>query len=99
MTTDLDAIRLDAIVQRVVDRLPGDWLLVGGALVALSARDFEDCLELLRRCQRDGLEVDTRRVRSELTALVPVDDAALTARRQRLQAGVDGLLGALADSS
>jgi hypothetical protein len=35
MRSDLDATRLDAIVQRVADHLPGDWLLVGGALVAL----------------------------------------------------------------
>jgi hypothetical protein len=35
MRADLDATRLDAIVQSVADRLPGDWLLVGGALVAL----------------------------------------------------------------
>jgi hypothetical protein len=35
MQTDLDATRLEAIVQSVADHLPGDWLLVGGALVAL----------------------------------------------------------------
>jgi len=35
MTTALDAARLDAVIQRVADRLRGDWLLVGGALVAL----------------------------------------------------------------
>jgi hypothetical protein len=35
MRADLDATRLKAIVQSVADRLPGDWLLVGGALVAL----------------------------------------------------------------
>jgi hypothetical protein len=35
MTTSLDAKRLDALVQHVADRLDGDWLLVGGALVAL----------------------------------------------------------------
>jgi hypothetical protein len=35
MPADLDATRLDAILQSVVDRLPGDWLLIGGALVAL----------------------------------------------------------------
>jgi hypothetical protein len=178
MTTDLDAIRLDAIVQRVVDRLPGDWLLVGGALVALwldgrrvtedvdlvglagtgadrlsllglaadlglpvealnsaadyfvhqipdwtdqivvfrtgaagrvyrptptlflllklgrlSGRDLEDCLELLRRCRQEGLEVDTRRVGSELAALAPVPDSARMARRQRLQAAIEELPG------
>ncbi|MBN2195973.1 MAG: hypothetical protein JW751_24360 [Polyangiaceae bacterium] len=31
----LDGARLDAIVQAVADELPGDWLLVGGAAVAL----------------------------------------------------------------
>jgi len=35
MRADLDATRLEAIVQSVADHLPGDWLLVGGALVAL----------------------------------------------------------------
>jgi hypothetical protein len=32
---DLDRARLEWIVEAVADRLPGDWLLVGGALVAL----------------------------------------------------------------
>src|SRR5206468_307754 len=35
MATDLDAARIDALLQSVVDRLPGDWLLIGGGLVAL----------------------------------------------------------------
>jgi hypothetical protein len=35
MRAELDAARLELIVQAVADRLPGDWLLVGGALVAL----------------------------------------------------------------
>jgi hypothetical protein len=35
MLTDLDGARIDAIVQSVADRLPGDWLLIGGGLVAL----------------------------------------------------------------
>lgn len=45
MTSELDVARLDAIVQGVVDRLQGDWLLIGGALVALwfdSRRVTED---------------------------------------------------------
>jgi predicted nucleotidyltransferase len=32
---ELDRERIDAVVQAVSDRLRGDWLLVGGALVAL----------------------------------------------------------------
>lgn len=31
----LDHARLDAILRALADRLPGAWLLVGGALVAL----------------------------------------------------------------
>jgi hypothetical protein len=31
----LDRDRIDAIVQAVADRLPGDWLLIGGGLTAL----------------------------------------------------------------
>jgi hypothetical protein len=31
----LDRQRIDAALQLVVDRLPGDWLLIGGALVAM----------------------------------------------------------------
>ena len=174
MTTTLDRTRVDAIVQCVVDRLPGDWLLVGGALVALwldtrrvtedvdlvglagtgadrlsllglaadlglpvealnsaadyfvhqipdwrqhlelfrtgpagrifrpsatlflllkvrrlSTRDLEDCLKLIRRCEQDGVEIDTARVRSALTVLDPSADAALTARRARLSAAID----------
>jgi hypothetical protein len=173
MRADLDATRLEAIVQSVADHLPGDWLLVGGALVALwldarrvtedvdlvgidgtgadrlsllglardlglpvealntaadyfvlrvpdwrrqiepfrigkagrvfrpsptlflvlkvrrlSTRDLEDCLELLRRCRRDGLTVDSSRVLSELASLASADDAALGARRQRLSAAL-----------
>ena len=34
-TVDLDRARLDGIVDAITERLPGDWLLVGGALVAL----------------------------------------------------------------
>jgi hypothetical protein len=33
--TELDRERIDAALQVVVDRLPGDWLLIGGALVAV----------------------------------------------------------------
>lgn len=174
MRADLDATRLEAIVQSVADHLPGDWLLVGGALVALwldarrvtedvdlvgidgtganrlsllglardlglpvealnsaadffvhrvpdwrqqiepfrtgkagrvfrpsptlflvlkvrrlSTRDLDDCLELLRRCRRDGLVVDTRRVRSEIASLPQAHDAALSTRRRRLTAALD----------
>ena len=32
---DLDRARIESIVEAVADRLDGDWLLVGGALVAL----------------------------------------------------------------
>lgn len=32
---DLDRARIDAVVQAVADRLRGDWLLIGGGLVAL----------------------------------------------------------------
>jgi hypothetical protein len=45
MPADLDASRIDAIVQRVADQLPGDWLLIGGGLAALwfdSRRVTED---------------------------------------------------------
>lgn len=35
MTVELDRARLEVIVQAVADRLPGDWLLVGGGLVSL----------------------------------------------------------------
>jgi hypothetical protein len=35
MAVELDAARIDAIVQNVSDRLPGDWLLIGGGLAAL----------------------------------------------------------------
>ncbi len=35
MAGELDRARIEAVVQAVADRLPGDWLLVGGALVAL----------------------------------------------------------------
>ncbi|MCC6525466.1 MAG: hypothetical protein IT373_22635 [Polyangiaceae bacterium] len=35
MPRDLDAARLDAIVSAVCARLDGQWLLIGGALVAL----------------------------------------------------------------
>jgi hypothetical protein len=182
MTTDLDVARLESILQRVVERLHGDWLLVGGALVALwldarrvtedvdlvgiegtgadrrsllelaadlglpvealnsaadyfvnripdwrtqielfrtggagrvfrpsptlflllklrrlSARDLDDCFELVRRCQRDGLVVDVRRVRSELAALAPVDDEALATRRRHLRERLDGLSGRAAE--
>jgi hypothetical protein len=174
MRADLDATRLEAIVQSVADHLPGDWLLVGGALVALwldarrvtedvdlvgidgtgadrlallglardlglpvealnsaadffvhripdwrrqiepfrtgksgrvfrpsptlflilklrrlSTRDLDDCLELLRRCRRDALVVDTRRVHAELAPLAPADDAALSGRRRRLSAALE----------
>jgi hypothetical protein len=33
--TELDRARIDAVVQAVADRLRGDWLLIGGGLVAL----------------------------------------------------------------
>ncbi len=179
MRADLDAGRLDAIVQAVADRLSGDWLLVGGALVALwldarrvtedvdlvgiggtgadrlsllglardldlpvealnsaadyfvhripdwrdaiepfrtgktgrvfrpsptlflllklrrlSARDLEDCLELLRRGAKDALTVDSRRVLAELAALPPAQDEPLLARRQRLAAAIRDAAGA-----
>jgi hypothetical protein len=55
----------------------------------LSTRDLEDCLELIQRCEQDGVEIDTARVRSSLAALGPSADAALTARRERLLAAVD----------
>jgi hypothetical protein len=32
---DLDRARLERVVEAIAERLPGDWLLVGGALVAL----------------------------------------------------------------
>jgi hypothetical protein len=32
---ELDRARLDRVVSAIAERLPGDWLLVGGALVAL----------------------------------------------------------------
>src|SRR3990172_11650529 len=35
MPTQLDAARIDGIVQQIADRLPGAWVLVGGGLVAL----------------------------------------------------------------
>lgn len=35
MNAELDRERLETIVNAVADRLPGDWLLLGGALVAL----------------------------------------------------------------
>lgn len=35
MPTDLDRARIDATIQAAADRLSGDWLLLGGALVAL----------------------------------------------------------------
>lgn len=35
MPAALDRVRIDAVVQAVADRLAGDWLLVGGGLVAL----------------------------------------------------------------
>jgi hypothetical protein len=35
MAADLDGTRIDAIVQSIADRLPGDWLLIGGGLAAL----------------------------------------------------------------
>ncbi|HUF46831.1 MAG TPA: hypothetical protein VMM93_03385 [Vicinamibacterales bacterium] len=59
MLADLDAKRLDAIVQSVVDRLPGDWLLVGGALVALwlDARRVTEDVDLVGI---DGTGADRR---------------------------------------
>jgi hypothetical protein len=32
---ELDRVRLERVVEAVVERLPGDWLLIGGALAAL----------------------------------------------------------------
>jgi len=173
MTTDLEARRLDTIVQAIADRVAGDWLLVGGALVALwlndrrvtedvdivgiagtgadrlalfglaeglglpvealnsaaeffvqkipdwseqvelfragqcgrvfrpsptlflllklgrlSSQDLEDCLDLVRRCAREGLALDARRVQDALNALPPVEDDALAVRRARLAEAV-----------
>lgn len=172
MTPELDAARLERIVQAVADRLEGDWLLVGGALVALwldgrrvtedvdlvgleetgatrlallrvaadldlpvealnsaadffvaripdwrdhlvvfrtgrmgrifrpsptlflllklprlSARDLEDCLELLKRLREERLPLDCDRVQHALASLEPAGDAGLVGRREHL-AGV-----------
>ena len=35
MAPALDKARLDAIIDAIADRLPGDWLLLGGALVSV----------------------------------------------------------------
>jgi predicted nucleotidyltransferase len=35
MSPELDAPRLERVVQQIADQLRGDWLLIGGALVAL----------------------------------------------------------------
>jgi hypothetical protein len=55
----------------------------------LSTRDLDDCLELLWRCSRDALVVDTARVLSALGSLPPADDPALTARRSRLRSALE----------
>src|SRR3954447_4367917 len=49
MATDLDAARIDAIVQSVSDRLAGDWLLIGGGLAALwfDARRVTEDVDLI----------------------------------------------------
>jgi hypothetical protein len=52
----LDRSRLDLVVQAVADRLDGDWLLVGGALVALwlEPRRMTEDVDLVSMDEPDG---------------------------------------------
>jgi hypothetical protein len=68
---------------------PSPTLFLILKLRRLSTRDLDDCLELLRRCRRDALVVDTRRVHAELATLAPADEAALSGRRRRLSAALE----------
>ena len=77
-------------VGRVFRPTPALFLLL--KLRRLSSRDLEDCLQLLRRCQQDGMAVDRERILSELAAVPPTDDVALASRRRRLREALEALI-------
>jgi len=51
----------------------------------LSQTDLEDCLALVEHCRRTAEPIDAARVMRALDALAVTNDAAVTARRQRLR--------------
>ena len=51
----------------------------------LSAQDFTDCLALLAKARKEGLEHDAQRLTAAFDALAPTEDAALRERRARLR--------------
>jgi len=84
----LDRDRIQGIVHEIGEQLAGDWLLIGGGLVALwlePDRTTED-LDLV------GIRGagHTTRVCAALDQLPETGDAALRARRARLRALVTG---------
>jgi len=83
-----DREQIRKIVHEIGERLEGDWLLIGGALVALwleSERTTEDLDAVSIRGGRGGSALDTARVLAALDGLADTDDEQLRARRARLR--------------